>query len=189
MTSGKALIFSAPSGSGKTTIVKHLLDHHKHLAFSISACTRPKRANEVDGKDYYFLTTDDFRNKINENAFVEWEEVYDNSYYGTLKSEVDRIWQAGKTVVFDVDVKGGVHLKDYFGDQALAVFVKVPSIDTLRARLISRGTETEESLQSRIAKAEYELSFENKFDVTIINDELEASLEKAENIVANFLNR
>ena len=189
MTSGKALIFSAPSGSGKTTIVKHLLEENNKLAFSISACTRSKRNNEVDGRDYYFLSQDEFRAKINANEFVEWEEVYNGSYYGTLKSEVERIWSEGHAVVFDVDVKGGVRLKEYFADQALAVFVRVPSLEILRERLLLRGTETEESLATRISKAEYELGFEDNFDVTVINDKVDVAFSEAEEIVSEFLSR
>jgi guanylate kinase len=189
MSAGKALIFSAPSGSGKTTIVKHLLNNHNNLAFSISACTRPRRENEVAGQDYYFLSVDEFKNGIDKAYFVEWEEVYEGNYYGTLKSEVERIWQQGKTVVFDVDVKGGVKLKEYFKDQALAVFIKVPSLDVLEARLKGRGTETAETLKARITKAEYELSFEKEFDIIIINDKLEDSFEEAMVAVNNFLNQ
>jgi guanylate kinase len=188
MSSGKALIFSAPSGSGKTTIVKHLLNKQNNLAFSISACTRSKRASEVHGKDYYFLSIEDFKSKIEASAFVEWEEVYHGSFYGTLKSEIDRIWQRGQTVVFDVDVKGGVRLKEYFGNQALAVFIRVPSLEVLQQRLEDRGTETLETLEARITKAKEELAFEDKFDVTIINDKLEDSFKRASEIVEDFLN-
>lgn len=189
MTEGKALIFSAPSGSGKTTIVKHLLSKNRQLAFSISACTRPKRgASEVHGRDYYFLSPEDFKNKINNKEFVEWEEVYPGSYYGTLRSEVERIWSNGQAVVFDVDVKGGIRLKEYFGNQALAVFIRPPGIDVLKKRLIGRGTESAESLAKRIEKAEYELGFEDKFDLTIVNDVLEDSCSEAIRIVNEFLN-
>ena len=189
MSEGKALIFSAPSGSGKTTIVLHLLKNQNNLLFSISACTRTARVNEVHGRDYYFLSPDEFQSRIKTGDFIEWEEVYNGSYYGTLKSEVDRIWQAGKTVVFDVDVKGGVRLKEYFKEQALAVFIKVPSLTVLEERLSSRGTETPESLQSRIEKASYELTFEEKFDITIINDKLEDAYQEASEHVGNFLNQ
>lgn len=189
MHNGKAIIFSAPSGSGKTTIVKHLLATNPKLGFSISACTRDKRGrNEENGKDYYFLTPEDFKRKIDNDEFIEWEEVYAGNFYGTLKSEVERIWQEGRHVIFDVDVKGGLHLKEYFGDKALAVFVKVPSIDELKERLMDRQTETENSLSQRIFKAKFEMTFEDKFDVTLINEDLEESLRKAEELVNNFIN-
>lgn len=189
MHKGKAIIFSAPSGSGKTTIVKHLLSVNPKLGFSISACTRDKRGrNEVNGKDYYFLTPEDFKDKIDRDEFIEWEEVYAGNFYGTLKSEVERIWDEGRHVIFDVDVKGGLHLKEYFGDRALAVFVKVPSMDELRERLTDRKTETEDSLSQRIFKAKFEMTFEDKFDVTLVNENLEDSLSKAEEMVNDFIN-
>ncbi|MBD8490230.1 guanylate kinase [Echinicola sp. CAU 1574] len=188
MSFGKAFIFSAPSGSGKTTIVKHLLSNRSDLGFSISACTRDKRGrHEVHGKDYYFLSPDEFKKKIDEDAFIEWEEVYEGNFYGTLKEEIQRIWDSGKHVVFDVDVKGGLNLKKYFGDRALAVFVKVPSLDTLSERLKDRGTESEESLSRRIYKAKFEMSFEEKFDVTLVNDDMKKSFEKAEQLVNDFI--
>lgn len=188
MSSGKAVIFSAPSGSGKTTIVKHLLKNNSQLGFSISACTRDKRGREEqNGKDYYFLTPEEFKNKIDQDAFVEWEEVYEGNFYGTLKEEIDRIWNQGKTVIFDVDVKGGLHLKDYFGDDALAIFVKVPSMDVLTSRLKDRGTESEESLSRRLYKARFEMSFEDRFDVTLVNDDMEKSFLEAKTLVDNFL--
>src|SRR3990170_568219 len=174
---GKAIIFSAPSGSGKTTIVKHLLKRNSDLGFSISASTRDKRGRtEQNGKDYYFLTPADFKKKIDNNEFVEWEEVYEGNFYGTLKSEIDRIWKSGKNVIFDVDVKGGLNLKRYFGDKALAIFVKVPSIEVLKDRLHDRGTETEESLSRRLFKAEFEMGFSDKFDVVLENENLDKSL-------------
>lgn len=188
MSSGKAIIFSAPSGSGKTTIVKHLLKTNPQLGFSISACTRDKRGrDEQNGKDYYFLTPEEFKSKIDQNAFVEWEEVYEGNFYGTLKAEIERIWNEGKTVIFDVDVKGGLHLKEYFGDRALAIFVKVPSLEVLSSRLRDRGTESEESLSRRLYKVKFELSFEDKFDVSLINDDMEKSFLEAETLVNNFL--
>ena len=188
MSSGKAIIFSAPSGSGKTTIVKHLLKTNPQLGFSISACTRDKRGrDEQNGKDYYFLTPEEFKSKIDQNAFVEWEEVYEGNFYGTLKAEIERIWNEGKTVIFDVDVKGGLHLKEYFGHRALAIFVKVPSLEVLSSRLRDRGTESEESLSRRLYKAKFELSFEDKFDVSLINDDMEKSFLEAETLVNNFL--
>lgn len=184
---GKALIFSAPSGSGKTTIVKHLLENNSDLGFSISASTRDKRGRtEQDGKDYHFLTPSDFKNKIDNNEFIEWEEVYAGNFYGTLKSEIDRIWAAGKNVVFDVDVKGGINLKKYFGDKALAIFVKVPSLDVLKKRLNERGTETEESLSRRVFKAQFEMTFQDKFDVVLVNEDLEKSLMEAQRLYNEF---
>lgn len=184
---GKAIIFCAPSGSGKTTLVRHLLSVNENLGFSISACTRDKRGrNEVHGKDYYFLSIEEFQQKIKENAFVEWEEVYPGGYYGTLKSEVERLWSEGKNVIFDVDVKGGLKLKEYFGESALAIFVKVPSLEELENRLRSRGTETEESLSKRLYKVKFEMSFQDRFDVVLLNDSLEDSLHKAESLYTSF---
>jgi len=188
MFSGKAVIFSAPSGSGKTTIVKHLLKTNPQLGFSISACTRDKRGREEqNGKDYYFLTPEEFKLKIDQDAFVEWEEVYEGNFYGTLKEEVQRIWDEGKTVLFDVDVKGGLHLKEYFGDKALAIFVKVPSLEVLTERLKDRGTESEESLSRRLYKAKFEMGFEDKFDISLVNDNMEKSFREAEDLLAEFL--
>jgi guanylate kinase len=188
MSSGKAVIFSAPSGSGKTTIVKHLLKNNPQLGFSISACTRDKRGrDEQNGKDYYFLSPEEFKHKIDQDAFVEWEEVYEGNFYGTLKEEIERIWKEGKAVIFDVDVKGGLHLKEYFGDNALAIFVKVPSLDILTSRLRDRGTESEESLSRRLYKAKFEMGFEDKFDVSLVNDSMEKSFLEAENMVGDFL--
>jgi guanylate kinase len=188
MKQGKAIIFSAPSGSGKTTIVRYLLSTHEDLGFSISACTRQRRKqNEVDGKDYYFLTLEEFKQKIAEEAFVEWEQVYEGGYYGTLKSEITRIWGEGKHVLFDVDVKGGLSLKKYFKDQALAVFVKVPSVEELAKRLRYRNTETRESFDQRLAKAESEMAYEKEFDVTLINANLEDTLKKAELLIEAFI--
>ncbi|MFD3394188.1 guanylate kinase [Aquirufa sp. OSTEICH-129V] len=180
---GKLIIFSAPSGSGKTTIVKQLLANNPNLGFSISACTRDKRGrSEQDGQDYYFLTPDEFRTKIDEDAFVEWEEVYPGAYYGTLKSEIERIWASGKHVIFDVDVKGGLALKNYYKERALAVFVKVPSLEILEDRLRSRGTETEESLSKRIFKMKFEWAFQDKFDVILVNDQLADAVKEAQRL-------
>ncbi len=188
MDQGKAIIFSAPSGSGKTTIVRHLLETNPNLGFSISACTRDKRGrNEVHGKDYYFLTPEEFRQRIEKGDFVEWEEVYPGNFYGTLKEEVQRIWDQGKAVIFDVDVKGGLTLKEYFGDQALAVFVRVPSMEILEDRLTMRHTETADSMSQRLFKARFEMGFEDKFDVTLVNDDLEKTLTEAEKLVGDFL--
>ncbi len=188
MKDGKAIIFSAPSGSGKTTIVRHLLSECDQLSFSISATTRTRRTErEIDGKDYYFLTVQDFKEKIQNDEFVEWEEVYDGNFYGTLKSEVERIWALGKHVVFDVDVKGGLNLKKYFKDRALAVFVRVKDEAVLEQRLRHRKTESEESLKKRLAKAAFEMTFENGFDKTVISDQLEVTLKTSREMVKDFL--
>lgn len=184
---GKAIIFSAPSGSGKTTIVKHLLKTNPDLGFSISASTRDKRGRtEENGKDYYFLTPEEFKQKIDNNEFVEWEEVYEGNFYGTLKSEIDRIWNEGKNVIFDVDVKGGLNLKKYFGKDALAIFVKVPSIEVLKERLNDRGTETPESLSRRLFKAKFEMEFSDRFDAVLVNEELDKSLAEAQRLYDEF---
>lgn len=184
---GKLLIFSAPSGSGKTTIVRHLLDSFpQHLAFSVSACTRPRRDYEVDSRDYYFLSVSEFRQRIANHDFAEWEEVYAGNYYGTLKKEIERLWSEGKHVLFDVDVKGGLKLKEAYGDRALAVFVKVSSEEEIKRRLNFRGTETDETMAIRLAKVRYEASFEKEFDEVLVNDDLELTLRKAEKLVENF---
>ena len=184
---GKAIIFSAPSGSGKTTIVQHLLEKNPDLGFSISASTRDKRGRtEAHGKDYYFLTPEEFKKKIDSNEFVEWEEVYEGNFYGTLKSEIERIWGSGKNVIFDVDVKGGIALKNYFGDRALAIFVKVPSLEILKERLHDRGTESEESLSRRLFKAKFEMTFQDKFDKVLVNENLDHSLRQAQELYDAF---
>lgn len=184
---GKAIIFSAPSGSGKTTLVKHLLQNNPDLGFSISASTRDKRGrSEQHGKDYYFLTPEEFKKKIDNDEFIEWEEVYEGNYYGTLKSEITRIWSEGKNVIFDVDVKGGLNLKKYFGDKALAVFVKVPSLEILEERLKARGTESHGSLSQRLFKAKFEMTFQDKFDVVLINEDLNKSLAQAQQLYDEF---
>jgi guanylate kinase len=184
---GKAIIFSAPSGSGKTTIVKHLLNTNPDLGFSISASTRDKRGRtEEHGKDYYFLSPVEFKQKIDNDEFVEWEEVYEGNFYGTLKSEVQRIWDSGKNVIFDVDVKGGMALKKYFGDKGLSIFVKVPSLDVLKERLHDRGTETPESLSRRLFKAQFETTFQDHFDYVLVNEELNNSLAEAQRLYDNF---
>jgi len=184
---GKLIIFSAPSGAGKTTIVKYLLGRFPDkLAFSISASTREPRANEVDGKDYYFISKEDFLHKIAHKEFVEFEEVYSGTFYGTLRSEIDRIWASGKIVIFDIDVIGGLHLKKKFGKQALAIFVQPPSLDVLIHRLRSRGTDSDEKLNERIAKADKELKFSNEFDVILENDNLEEACIQAEQLVEGF---
>jgi guanylate kinase len=184
---GKALIFSAPSGSGKTTIVKHLVNVNPDLGFSISASTRDKRGRtESHGKDYYFLSPEEFKRKIDSGEFIEWEEVYEGNFYGTLKSEIDRIWQSGKNVIFDVDVKGGLNLKKYFGDRALAVFVRVPSLEVLKERLHDRGTESAESLSRRLFKAKFEMTFQDQFDVVLVNENLNKSLTDAQALYDSF---
>lgn len=184
---GKAIIFSAPSGSGKTTLVKYLLENNSDLGFSISASTRDKRGrSEQDGKDYYFLTPSEFKKKIDNEEFIEWEEVYEGNFYGTLKSEIQRLWDSGKNVIFDVDVKGGINLKKYFGDKAISIFVKVPSLEILEQRLRDRGTESHESLSRRLFKVKFEMTFEDKFDVVLVNDNLEASKAKAQRLYEDF---
>jgi guanylate kinase len=187
---GKAIIFSAPSGSGKTTIAKHLLNKYpERLGFSISACTRDRRGRqEENGKDYYFLTIQEFKQKIDNGEFLEWEEVYPGGYYGTLKSEVIRLWNNNKAVIFDVDVKGGLNLKKIFGNHALSIFVKIPSLSELEKRLRERGTETEDSISKRLYKARFEMAFQDQFDVVLLNHVLEQTLTEAEKIVLNFLN-
>lgn len=184
---GKLLIFSAPSGSGKTTIVNHLLTKNFNLEFSISATSRAPRGTEVNGKDYYFLSPDEFQSKIKANEFLEWEEVYPGKYYGTLLSEVERIRNSGNNVIFDVDVIGGCNIKAYYGTEALSVFVQPPSVEELRRRLIKRSTDSEEVIKTRIEKAEFELGFSSKFDVVLVNDKLEDAILKAEEIIQNFL--
>lgn len=187
MSEGKALIFSAPSGAGKTTIVRHLMSVISDLDFSISATTRAPRPGERHGEDYYFLEQEDFRKKIGSDQFLEWEEVYAGTYYGTLQSELERIWNSGKHVVFDVDVEGGLNLKKALGDRALSIFVKVRDLSVLRERLKNRGSETEESLDRRIQKAELEMSYEDRYDFILINDDLELAKEQAENKVNTFI--
>lgn len=184
---GKLVIFSAPSGAGKTTIVKHLLGQDFGLEFSVSATSRQPRPGEMHGKDYYFLSESEFREKIEKDEFLEWEEVYEGIFYGTLKSEVERIRNAGKHVIFDVDVVGGLNIKKYYGNEALAVFVQPPSVEELRKRLRNRSTESEEKIRMRVAKAEKELEFAGQFDVIIVNNELSEALIEAENVVAGFL--
>ncbi len=184
---GKLIIFSAPSGAGKTTIVRHLLGKGFNLEFSVSATSRAPRPTETHGKDYYFLAEPEFKERIAKNDFLEWEEVYAGIFYGTLKSEVERIREEGKNVIFDVDVVGGLNIKKYYGDEALAVFVQPPSVEELRKRLTARSTETEEKIAMRIAKAEHELSFAPQFDVVIVNDQLEKACAEVEKVLGNFL--
>lgn len=184
---GKCIIFSAPSGAGKTTIVRYLLGSHMGLEFSVSACSRARRPNEVHEVDYHFLSLAEFRSKIDQGEFIEWEEVYQDNFYGTLKSEIDKIWAMGKHVIFDVDVQGGLNLKKYFGEKALAIFVMPPSIDHLEKRLRSRNTESEESLNRRISKASSELEYASKFDLVLLNDDLETACQEALEKVGAFL--
>jgi guanylate kinase len=186
---GKCIIFSAPSGAGKTTIVHNLLGRDLGLEFSVSACSRDPRPNEVDGRDYYFLGVDAFKAHIESGAFVEWEEVYTNNFYGTLKSEMDRIWAKGKAVIFDVDVIGGLNLKKQFQENALAVFVKPPSYEELEKRLRGRSTETEDKINQRMEKASKELAFAQEFDMVLVNDDLNEACDKAAQVVREFLDR
>lgn len=186
---GKLIIFSAPSGSGKSTIINYLLKQNLNLHFSISATSRAPRGEEKDGVEYYFLTPDEFRKRIAADEFLEYEEVYTDKFYGTLKSEVERILSAGNNVIFDVDVVGGCNIKKYYGNRALSVFIQPPCITDLRKRLEGRGTDAPEVIDSRIAKAEYELSFADKFDVIVINDILEKAQEEALHIIKAFLEK
>jgi len=187
MNKGKLIVFSAPSGSGKTTIVRHLLNVDKlNLEFSISAASRNKRGEEVDGEDYYFLSLDEFKNKIEQDEFLEWEEVYKDNFYGTLKSEVERIWAKGKHVIFDIDVVGGLAIKKQFPENTLAIFVQPPSIEELERRLRDRQTESEDKILMRLAKSTKELSSAKEFDVILYNDVLEVAKEEAESLIGNF---
>jgi len=187
MNQGKLIIFAAPSGSGKTSIVKSLLEQNIYLRFSISATTRPKRAGEKEGVDYFFLSKEQFQEKIAAGDFLEWEEVYAGTYYGTLKPEVDKMLEKGENVLFDIDVHGALSIKKIYAEQALALFVKPPSVEALIERLENRGTESKESLKRRISKATYELSFEPEFDISIINNHLETAQNEAKQIVLNFI--
>ncbi len=187
MKKGKLIIFSAPSGTGKTTIVKHLLKKIPQLSFSVSATTRLPRGAEADGKDYYFISTEEFFHKVFTHQFVEFEEVYSGIFYGTLQSELQRIWNEGKSVIFDIDVEGGLRLKRKFGDNALAVFVQPPSLDVLKQRLTDRRTDSEEKLQERFLKAEKELLYADKFDLILKNIHLETACKQAEDLVGAFL--
>lgn len=189
MKKGKCIIFSAPSGSGKSTIIQFLLSKGVPMEFSISATSRAPRGQEQDKVDYYFLSAQDFKNRVDAGEFLEWEEVYEGAYYGTLLSEVARIRNKGKNVIFDLDVVGGVNVKKHFGNEALAVFIQPPSIKALKERLIARNTDSEEKIRERIGKAEFELSFASKFDTVIINDDLEKAQQEAFNKVTSFLNQ
>jgi guanylate kinase len=186
----KVVIFSAPSGAGKSTIVNHLLGLHPELEFSISATSRAPRGQEQHGVEYYFYTADEFRQMISEDKFVEYEEVYPGSFYGTLRSEVERIWAKGNAIVFDIDVQGGVNLKRIFGEQAFSVFIQAPSVETLRQRLVGRGTDSEEAIEKRVAKAASEMEFAaGKFDYVLVNDDLQTALTEAEGIIDDFMKK
>ncbi|MBA7543841.1 Guanylate kinase [subsurface metagenome] len=187
-SNGKLIIFSAPSGAGKTTIVKHLLHQNLNLEFSISACSRQKREKETEGKNYYFLTVEEFKEKLKNNEFVEWEEVYKDHFYGTLKSELNRIWEKGKHVIFDVDVVGGLNLKNQYKDQALAIFILPPSLKELEKRLNKRLTDSSENIKHRLAKAEKEMKYAEKFDKIIINKNLNQAYKEAIRVVKEFIN-
>ncbi len=184
---GKLVICSAPSGSGKTTLVQYLLGQNLQLFFSISATSRKPRGEEQHGREYYFLTQEDFKKKIEEEAFVEWEEVYEGCFYGTLKSEVQHLLEAGKNVIFDVDVVGGLNLKKYYGKEALAIFIAPPSVEELERRLHRRGTDAEDVIAKRVEKSEYELTFRDKFDVVIVNEDLEKAQKEIVSKVQNFI--
>ncbi len=186
---GKLIVFCAPSGAGKTTIVRHLVgERPEQLAFSISACTRDKRGRtEQHGKDYYFISVDEFRSRIERDEFVEWEEVYEGAYYGTLKTELERIWATGRHAVLDLDVKGGLSVKRYFGARALGVFVKPPSLEVLAERLTARNTDSASSISSRLYKAGFEMTFADKFDAVVVNDHLPDAIAQAEQVVVAFL--
>lgn len=185
---GKLIIFSAPSGAGKTTIVKHLLAKHPdRISFSISASTRAPREGEVDGRDYYFISKEEFLHRIAKKEFIEFEEVYTGTFYGTLRAEVERIWALGRHVIFDIDVEGGLHLKRKFGDRALAIFVQPPSMEILIQRLRGRGTDSDEKLAERIVKAEKELTYAHRFDIILRNDDLEKACAEAEKLMLDFL--
>lgn len=184
----KVIIFSAPSGAGKSTIVNHILSLHPEIEFSISATSRAPRGEEKHGVEYYFFTSDEFRQMIAEEQFVEHEEVYPGSFYGTLKSEVERIWAKGHVIIFDIDVQGGVNLKRIFGDQALSVFIQAPSVEVLRQRLVGRGTDTQEAIERRVAKAQSEMEFAaGKFDHVLVNDDLATAYAEVEKVVNDFL--
>ena len=186
---GKLIIFSAPSGSGKSTIINYLLEQGLNLKFSISATSRAPRGEEKNGVEYYFLSPEDFRKRIAAGEFLEYEEVYTDKFYGTLKSEVERIFKEGNNVIFDVDVVGGCNIKKYYGNRALSVFIQPPSVEELRRRLVGRNTDSPEVIESRLAKAEYELGFANQFDVVIVNDDLDKAKEETLRTVRNFLDK
>ncbi len=187
MPENKLILFCGPSGSGKTSIVQHLLNEFPQLSFSVSATTRSRRNGEVHGKDYYFMSLNEFHERIRNDEFLEWEEVYENGFYGTLRSETERIGKMGKVAIFDVDVEGGIHIKGRFGDNLLDVFVRPPSIEDLRERLVARASETSESLETRVLKAEHEITYSGRFSHVIINRELSQATSEAEKLVVEFL--
>jgi len=184
---GKVIIFCAPSGSGKTTVVHHLLEKFDCFGFSVSAASRPPRGNEVNGVDYFFISDDEFNRRVAAGEFVEHEQVYPGCQYGTLKSEVERLWSEGKVILFDVDVKGGINLKKYFGEKALSIFVKAPSLEELRRRLEGRGTDSQEAIEKRLAKAHEETLLAPEFDIVLVNDDLPTCLEEADSVIGKFL--
>jgi len=185
--SGKIIIITAPSGAGKTSITRYLLNKYPQLAFSISAATRPARGEEKNGVDYYFMSLEEFQEKIQSNAFIEWEMVYEDKYYGTLKSELERIWAESRVPILDIDVKGAIHVQNQFPHTSLSIFVQPPSVDELKKRLQSRGTESEESIATRVNKASYELSFSHSFNKVIVNDNLEKACDETEQAILEFL--
>lgn len=185
----KIVIITAPSGAGKTSITKHLMSRFPQLAFSVSAATRPPRANEKNGVDYHFMSVEEFQQKIQQEAFIEWEMVYEGKYYGTLKSEIQRIWDKGQVPVLDIDVKGAIHVQDLFPGKTLSLFIEPPSVEALKNRLMSRGTETDDTLQARLNKAAYEISFKHSFTHVIMNDELSKACSEAEQVIGSFLGK
>ena len=185
----KLIIITAPSGAGKTSITKHLMNQFPQLAFSVSAATRQPRGTEKNGVDYYFISMDDFKQKIQEDEFIEWEMVYEGKYYGTLRSEIQRLWQNNKIPILDIDVKGAIHVQQQYPQTSLSLFIQPPSVDELRKRLMSRGTETEASIQARVNKAAYELSFKDQFNKIIVNDDLQKACAEAEKIAGEFIKK
>ncbi len=186
---GSVIIITAPSGAGKTSITRYLLQQFPTLRFSVSAATRQQRAGEINGKDYHFMSVADFNQKIDDNEFIEWEMVYEGKYYGTLKSEIERIWAEGNTPLLDIDVKGAIHVQQQFPANSFSIFIQAPSVDELQKRLESRGTETAESIQTRISKASYEMSFKDNFDVTVVNDVLERAQKETAKLVEDFMSK
>lgn len=189
MSTGKIIILTAPSGAGKSSIARHLLKKLPFLAFSVSAATREKRKGEVDGRDYYFLQEEDFQQKIKDDAFLEWEMVYKGNYYGTLKSELERIWSEGKTPILDIDVKGAIRVQQEYPKNSFSIFIEPPSMPELEKRLRGRGTETEEKIQTRLSKAGYEISLKSSFDTIVLNDDLTTACQKVEDAIVAFLNK